>query len=217
LLATLVVDLPTFAQGSESPAQTPLLLTDVQGNYALGHHMDILANPEKGILPDMRAGRTVAKAMKYYSFRIAGSDQGYPLERIPVWQAFAGKSASVDDIEADLVDRCVPLEIWANPVKDEAGNVESVVAAFQDITVRQQVNAELEAYRQQLEQLVAQRTAELSITNEQLQTENAERRRLEDLLNSRLEWLVVVYQVSQRVTTLSALPRAYQTLSKLSP
>ena len=46
------------------------------------------------------------------------------MEHMPVWQAFEGKSASADDIEADLVDRRVPLEIWANPVKDEHGKVD---------------------------------------------------------------------------------------------
>ncbi len=51
----------------------------------------------------------------------------------------------------DRGDRRVPLEIWASPVRDEAGNVESAVVAFQDITQRKQAEAELDEYRRQLE------------------------------------------------------------------
>jgi PAS domain S-box-containing protein len=56
-----------------------------------------------------------------------------------------GEQASADDIEADLIDRRVPLEIWASPVLDNAGNVESAVVAFQDISTRKQSELALQA------------------------------------------------------------------------
>jgi C4-dicarboxylate-specific signal transduction histidine kinase len=40
--------------------------------------------------------------------------------------------------------------------------------------------------------MVSQRTEQLSVANAQLQFENAERRRYEEMLRSRMEWLVVV-------------------------
>jgi signal transduction histidine kinase/PAS domain-containing protein len=175
----------------------------------------ILGNPIKGIEPSVTAGRTIKEALNYFHFRQVGSDQDYPLEKMPVWQAFEGKIASADDIEADLVDRRVPLEIWANPMKDEQGQVESVVAAFQDITGRRQAQAELEEYRHQLEQLVSQRTVELTAINERLHAENAERQRLEEMLRLRLEWLVAVNQVNQTITHTSELPEAYQKFSEI--
>ncbi|MBP1693508.1 MAG: two-component system, NarL family, nitrate/nitrite sensor histidine kinase NarX [Chloroflexi bacterium] len=177
--------------------------------------IDILANPERGMGPDVAIGRTITEAMKYYDFRLFGSDQTYPLEKIPVWRAYDGQSASIDDIEANLIDRRVPLEIWANPVKDEEGKVVSVVAAFQDITERRQAQAELDRYRLQLEQLVSLRTAELTAANDQLHAENAERRRLEKMLRLRLEWLADVIQVNQTIAQTSDLREAYQKFTEM--
>jgi hypothetical protein len=111
--------------------------------------ISILSNPTRGIQAGTTGRRTIQEAIKYFSFRLVGGGQEYPVEKMPVWQAFEGESASADDIEADLIDWRVPLEVWANPVKDEHGRVESVVAAFR--TSRTQTReAELEEHRQQL-------------------------------------------------------------------
>jgi signal transduction histidine kinase/PAS domain-containing protein len=160
---------------------------------------EILSNPAQGIAPDLSAGRTLAEAMKYYAFRVTGSDQDYALEDMPVYRAVRGEAASADDIEADLIDRHVPLEIWASPVRDAAGNVESAVVAFQDITERKKNEAELDRYRRQLEQRVDQRTAQLGAANERLQAEIGERKELEAMLRLRLEWLGAVSLVNQAV------------------
>ena len=64
----------------------------------------------------------------------------------------------------DQGDKRVPLEMWASPVRDEPGNVESAVLVFQDITQRKQAEAELAEYRKQLESLVEKRTDELNDT-----------------------------------------------------
>jgi len=142
---------------------------DQKPNYVNRRSIDMLSNPSRDIQVDISAGRTLAQALKYFSFHQAGSEQEYPLERMPIYSALKGEPASVDDIEADLVDRRVPLEMWASPVKDEAGNVESAVAAFQDISQRKQAEAELIEYRNHLENLVEERTAALYEANEQLQ------------------------------------------------
>ena len=111
---------------------------DFKPNFVNRRALDILGNPARGILPDIDAGRTLEQAMSYYSFKLEDSEQNYPLENLPVYRALQGEPAMVDDIEADLVDRRVPLEIWANPVANAAGNIESAVVAFQDITPRKQ-------------------------------------------------------------------------------
>jgi signal transduction histidine kinase len=185
---------------------------DRKPTYANQRAISILSNPDRGILPDPAAKRTLSQAMQYYAFRIAGSDQFYPIDRLPIWRAFEGRDAWADDIEADLVDRRVPLEIWANPVKDEHGRIESVLAAFHDITQRKQMQTELEDYQHQLESLVDHRTEQLTAANNQLQAEITQRRRLEDLLGSRLEWAVVVNQAHQTLTNLNDLPQVYKSL-----
>ncbi|MFN2188945.1 MAG: 7TM-DISM domain-containing protein [Candidatus Promineifilaceae bacterium] len=118
---------------------------DQKPTYVNRRVSEILGNPAQGIVPGVSAGRTLEQAMKYYSFRITGSDQDYPVKKLPVYRALQGEAASVDDVEADLIDRRVPLEIWANPVLDDDGKVASAVVAFQDITARKQVEMALRA------------------------------------------------------------------------
>jgi signal transduction histidine kinase/PAS domain-containing protein len=179
--------------------------------------MDIFNNPEKGFGRELVSGSALAEALKFFSLRVTGSDQEYPPERLPMWQAFTGMPASADDIEADLIDRRVPLEIWASPVKDEQGRVESVVAAVLDITQRKKDEAELTEYRQHLEQLVDDRTAQLTVINEVLQAEIAERQRLQEALQLRLEWLVAVNSANQTVNHKTDLPQIYQNFVGLIP
>jgi PAS domain S-box-containing protein len=73
----------------------------------------------------------------------------------------------------------------ATVYRNEAGEVQGVFAAARDITERKRTEQELEKYRQHLEELVGQRTAELETSNRQLQEEIAERKRVaEDLARS---------------------------------
>ncbi len=186
---------------------------DQKPTYINQRTAEILGNPSRGIIPDPAAGRTLAQAIDYYSFRVAGSDQAYPLENLPVYRALQGDLASVDDIEADLVDRRVPLEIWANPVKDDAGNVVNIVVAFQDIASRKRSEAELNGYRHHLEDLVEKRTMELSEINDRLNQEVNDRKLLEVILNKRIEWLSTVNRIQQAISNPSDLPQVFQQLS----
>ncbi len=156
---------------------------DQKPKYANQRTVELLSNPAQGIKPDMSVGRTLAQAIQYFSFRVADSNQIYPIENFPVYNALKGEPASSDDIEMERGDERVTLEILASPVRDATGNVESVVVAIQDITQRKQAEAELVEYRKHLETLVENRTAELSAVNEQLQL--------------RLEWLSAVNLVNQ--------------------
>jgi PAS domain S-box-containing protein len=71
----------------------------------------------------------------------------------------------------------VPVEISATPIKYEGKA--SALLIVRDITERRQAEAELNAYRQHLEQLVEARTAELEQANTILTQEIAERKRAE--------------------------------------
>jgi PAS domain S-box-containing protein len=111
---------------------------DHKPKYANRRSIEILSDPSEGIQPDISAGRTLAQAIQYFSLKVAGRNEEYPLENLPVYSALHGQPAAVDDIEADRGDMRVPLEIQASPIKDDNGNVESAVVAFQDITLRKQ-------------------------------------------------------------------------------
>lgn len=116
---------------------------DQKPTYLNKRTNDILSSPEQGIGPDLSAGRTLAEAISYFSFRVAGSEEAYPIEELPVRRALKGEASSVDDVEAHLHDRRVPLEIWASPVFDDNGKVETAVVAFQDITNRKKAEQAL--------------------------------------------------------------------------
>ncbi len=65
------------------------------------------------------------------------------------------------------------------PLRDAEGRVWGLLGFARDITELRRAEEELERYRDQLAELVAQRTAELTAANQRLQQEVAERRAME--------------------------------------
>jgi signal transduction histidine kinase len=172
---------------------------DRKPSYGNKRTYDLLTNRDRNIRPDISAGRTLDKAIQYYSLKQEGTDRPYPVEKFPVHSALQGKPSYADDIEVDNGDRRIPLELWASPMMDEMGNVESAVVAFQDISLRKQEEAELTSYRNRLEALVQERTHELNKANEKLML--------------RLDWLYAVTQAQQSMTGLKSLAVGFQVLS----
>ena len=185
---------------------------DQKPSYANQRTADILSNPERDIQVDISAGRTLSQALEYFSLLVAGSNQDYPIDRLPIYRALQGEQSSVDDIEADLIDRRVPIEIWASPVRNSVGAVESAVVAFQDISQRRQAEAELVEYQQHLEELVEERTSELSTVNDQLKVEIDEREQLEEILQMRLDWLAAINLVNQVMARSADFNEIYQNI-----
>jgi PAS domain S-box-containing protein len=64
----------------------------------------------------------------------------------------------------------------------QVGGEPCILAVIRDVTERKRAEAELDNYRHHLEELVGERTMELSQTNSELQHEITERRRTEDAL-----------------------------------
>jgi PAS domain S-box-containing protein len=92
----------------------------------------------------------------------AGSDELYPTNELPVMRALRGETVYVDDIEVVREDGSrMPLEIQTAPVLNKSGQIIYVVAAFQDITARREVERLRANYQQTLEQEVAAKTTAL--------------------------------------------------------
>ncbi len=120
--------------------------TDQRPTFVNKRTAEILSNPERGLGPDLSFGRTLAEAMSYYL--ISYEPAAIKRTRLRSFRCtghYRVKPSAADDVEADLVDWRVPLEVWASPVFDDAGNVESAVIAFQDITKRKQAEMALRA------------------------------------------------------------------------
>jgi len=107
----------------------------------------------------------ILRTVKSY---VTKTDQPYPVEALPVMQALQGKVVSVDDIDilpASASDR-ITLEVFANPIYDEHGEIQYSITAFRDINRRKQIEAELMSYRTELEKRVADQIATIQ-TREQ--------------------------------------------------
>ncbi len=100
------------------------------------------------------------------------------LEKVRETSEIIAQEASVFDIEGN--------ELWFHstivPVNDEKGRIEYFIIVSVDTTVRKQAETELKSYQDYLEQLVTERTNDLQKVNEELRTENSERKRAEEAL-----------------------------------
>ena len=88
-----------------------------------------------------------------YNLYLAGTDRYYPPQQQPIVRALHGETSSVDDIDLRVGDRTVPLESWGTPIFDDEGNVDYAIAAFRDITERQNAQAEHKQFLRELSQL----------------------------------------------------------------
>jgi two-component system cell cycle sensor histidine kinase/response regulator CckA len=94
------------------------------------------------------------------------------------------ESGKTEDIEERYIQdgKEVIVHTVKTPIKDEKGKILGILGIFWDITKRKRAEDDLRKYREQLEELVEKRTAELRMANEQLRQEITERKRTEEAL-----------------------------------
>jgi signal transduction histidine kinase/DNA-binding response OmpR family regulator len=109
-----------------------------------------------------------------YQAYLAGTDQLYPSDRLPLLRALLGESTRIDDIEIRHFDKSIPIEVLGKPIYDESGNLAFAIATFFDITQRKQAENLLAGYNRNLEAQVKKRTEEFQQAIEQLQTTQQE-------------------------------------------
>ena len=96
---------------------------------------------------------TLAEGLARFPIYLAGTPQPYPPANLPLTKALQGERATADDIELAVEGRRIPLEVSANPIYDERGNIQSVISVFQDITERKHAEAELKKAFREITQL----------------------------------------------------------------
>ena len=119
-----------------------------------------------------------------YQLYLAGTNQLYPLDRLPIARSLQGETVTVDDLEVHHSNQPIPLEVRAMPIYDEQGTLLYSISVLQDITTRKRTEKILTDYNQTLEHEVRDRTQELEAKNQQLQQEIEERKLLEKKLRT---------------------------------
>ena len=82
---------------------------------------------------------------------IAGTDQFYPTEELPIVRALQGQRSIVHNIEIHQDDQIIPIETWSKPILDEQGEIIYAIAVLNDITDRKKAEAERMRFTQELE------------------------------------------------------------------
>ncbi|MEG3956686.1 PAS domain S-box protein [Microcoleus sp. herbarium2] len=90
-----------------------------------------------------------------YHFYNAATNQLYPIDLQPIMRALRGEFVRMDNLEIHRSDRIVPIEVWATPIYDERKNIVYAIAAFQDITERQEVETERRQFTNELQKALA--------------------------------------------------------------
>ncbi|MBU0516987.1 MAG: PAS domain S-box protein [Proteobacteria bacterium] len=171
-----------------------IMLTDLAGNIIMANPVtvtnhgydslkDMLANVENvmGLFVFEDGERLAEHCVSVFQTRVV-NDMVYTMKR---------KDGSV-----------FPCELSMSVFWDPAGNPRGFVGVARDITQRLRTKDELARYRDHLEDIVQERTAQLEAANEKLGKEIGERRRAE----AELEKLIVELQEAlARVKTLSGL------------
>lgn len=81
-----------------------------------------------------------------YQVYMAGTDQEYPLEKLPILRALEGLATEAEDVEIHRPDGILSIQVWATPIINKHGNITHAVAAFQDITPRKNAERRLAAH-----------------------------------------------------------------------
>ncbi len=92
------------------------------------------------------------------------------------------------------------IELSSAPILDDKGSMKGTVIAFRDITNRVHTEKELDKYREHLEEIVKERTIQLTKSNEELLKEISERILVEEQINASLkEKEVLLTEINHRV------------------
>lgn len=111
------------------------------------------------------------------------------------------KAASGQFVRFEVTHKSVDGELrWIDfslkPVRGEQGEVIYLIPEGRDISELKKVEKELQRYREHLEVMVRERTAQLEAANRDLKTETQERRRAEEAVREREKTLAEIVQGS---------------------
>jgi adenylate cyclase len=81
-----------------------------------------------------------------YHFYQVDSENLYTAGELPCARALKGENVRTTDLEIRRSDKTIPLEAWGTPIYDGQGNIVYAIAAFADISERQQAEEERQQF-----------------------------------------------------------------------
>ena len=88
-------------------------------------------------------GANLVDLSEIYQAYVAGTDELYPPERMPLLKALTGETTAVDDMEIHRDNRVISLHVQGAPVLDNERKVAGAVIGFFDTTEKRSLEAQL--------------------------------------------------------------------------
>ena len=163
--------------------QFGVTITDLDG-------MILYTNPAEAEMYGYRREELLGKSI--HSLSPPESRKPLSLKQIKAWK---GLTREDEGLRKD--GSIFPVRLMSEIVPDIGGEPSAVVTSHEDITERRELEEERTQYRLRLEELVKERTLELTTTNEHLQQEVLRHKQTEALLYQRHQELTLLHQASQ--------------------
>lgn len=94
----------------------------------------------RGVMPRVE----LHEMAEVYQVFIAGTDELYAPEDLPIARALNGESCYVQEMEIRRPEDTIWVDVWGTPIFDDNGKVEYALAAFADVSDRRQAAQELQ-------------------------------------------------------------------------
>jgi PAS domain S-box-containing protein len=115
-----------------------ILVSDEKGSLMFAN-----AGAQKILGKGIVAGVGIDELAHVYQAYLAGTDQLYPVDRMPLVRALAGEAVTVEDMEIRHGDRVISITVKGAPILNSEGQIVAAVVAFIDITERRALESQV--------------------------------------------------------------------------